>query len=784
MNFNKFIIAILCMAVNYMHGQTVINGKIYDKENQEPLVGANIQLVSDLNIGTITNSSGYFELKTSEINPSILISMMGYTSSEVKYQGKSLLIEMTGNAQELQAIVVTGSREAALRTQLPMAISRLSAKLIDESKITSVVEVINKTPGVLMQNLNNEQHGMSIRQPMGTSAYYLYMEDGLPIRPLGIFNHNALLEINQFAISSIEVVKGPVSSIYGPEAVGGAINFISQRPTAVPTAKVGVQFDNWGFTRVQFGTGATLGKFGFYLGGLTSKQTDSWITGSDYDKTTISSRLEYKISDQTKLVGTFVYGTYYSQMSGSIDSIAFFKREYISTSDFTYRKSDAFRSRLSLEHDGKNGSKSFITLFQRNNKHGQNPSYAIRWNPIANATNNPKTARGEINSNNFESYGIVAQHSQKFKLLNSKLIIGGLYDYSPQDYWSYLVELNANLRPDGKSVEKYTISKERPDVKIANYDAIILNSAIYMQYDMKPTEKLNISMGARFDNMSFTYNNYINNSSGDKGYKQWTPKLGLTYSISDNKGLYMNYSQGFAPPGLTAVFRPRPNTNPVEFYINLEPATFQNYEIGGWASFFNNKIFVDIAVYQMNGKNELLNIRQQDNSFDYQSAGKTLHRGVEFGLTYKPGKSLFFRFGGSNALHRFEDFQVSTKTTDALKNLGGYEMPSSPRWVWNTELSYYPTWAKNLRTSLEWQHLSGWFQNQINTVEAEGYDVFNFRIGYQFKGIELYTNIMNLMDELYATGASRGNNLTDRTNYTPAAPRTIVLGIQYNFIKE
>jgi outer membrane receptor for ferrienterochelin and colicin len=226
------------MAINYMHGQTVINGKIYDKENQEPLVGANIQLVSDLNIGTITNSSGYFELKTSETNPSILISMMGYTSREVKYQGKSLLIDMTGNAQELQAIVVTGSREAALRTQLPMAISRLSAKLIDESKITSVVEVINKTPGVLMQNLNNEQHGMSIRQPMGTSAYYLYMEDGLPIRPLGIFNHNALLEINQFAISSIEVVKGPVSSIYGPEAVGGAINFISQRPTAVPTAKI------------------------------------------------------------------------------------------------------------------------------------------------------------------------------------------------------------------------------------------------------------------------------------------------------------------------------------------------------------------------------------------------------------------------------------------------------------------------------------------------------------------------------------------------------------------
>jgi hypothetical protein len=67
---------------------------------------------------------------------------------------------------------------------------------------------VNKTPGVLMVNLGNEQHSMSIRQPMTTNAYYLYMEDGVPIRPMGVFNHNSLLEMNQFTVSSIEVVKG------------------------------------------------------------------------------------------------------------------------------------------------------------------------------------------------------------------------------------------------------------------------------------------------------------------------------------------------------------------------------------------------------------------------------------------------------------------------------------------------------------------------------------------------------------------------------------------------
>jgi outer membrane receptor protein involved in Fe transport len=56
------------------------------------------------------------------------------------------------------------------------------------------------------------------------------------------------------------------------------------------------------------------------------------------------------------------------------------------------------------------------------------------------------------------------------------------------------------------------------------------------------------------------------------------------------------------------------------------------------------------------------------------------------------------------------------------------------------------------------------------------------RIAYKLKGIELFSNMMNINNALYATNASRGNNLTDRSTYTPSAPRTFVMGIQYNII--
>ncbi|WP_337044315.1 TonB-dependent receptor [Emticicia sp. 17c] len=780
----KYLVLIISLIISqFTWAQSLIKGKIYDAHTKEAVIGASVR-AGESETGTTTANNGSFTLKTEA--KEITVTMIGYQTQKIAVgTSNELLIALETAVEDLQTVVITGNREASLRTETPIAISKLTPKQIEEAKPVAVYEVINKLPGVMMVNLNNEQHMMAIRQPITTNAYYLYMEDGVPIRPMGVFNHNALLEMNQFTVSSIEVVKGPVSSIYGPEAVGGVVNFITQRPTSLPTARVGVQFDQWGYRRIQYGAGATLGKLGIYLGGLVGEQKDSWMASSDYTKNAQYARLEYSFSPKARLIYTLSYSKYNSQTSGSVDSIAFYSRQYVSTSDFTYRKAYSLRTRLTFEKDWAKGSQSFITVFARDNKHGQNPSYGIRW------TSGASTARGEINSNNFRSLGVIAQHTQQFGFLNSKAIIGASLDFSPNDYWSYQVDLNAQLRPDKKSVEKYTIAKERPDIKIADYNADIHNSAVYLQYDFEPLKNLRISAGLRYDNMAFDYVNNLDIDKttgqaigGSKVYTKTTPKIGITYDLGKGKGLYANYSKGFAPSGLTAIFRKRPTPAPNGdlFYYNLIPATFINTEIGGWASLVKNKVYVDVSLYQMNGLNELLNIRQPDNSTDYQAAGKTLHKGIELGVTYKPSQQLFMRWGGTYAIHRFDEFILSQRASDALKDVNGKYMPQAPRWLWNAEVSYYPKWAKGLRSSVEWQHVSKWYQNQVNTVTYDGYDLLNFRIGYQWKGIELYTNVMNLTDALYATNVTRGNATTDRATFTPAAPRTFVMGLQYSFV--
>ncbi|GAA4766200.1 MULTISPECIES: TonB-dependent receptor [Flavobacterium] len=679
----------------------------------------------------------------------------------------------------LDDVVITSNRTLTRKTETPVSITKLSEKQISETKAAAVYEIVNKTPGVLMTNLGNEQHMMAIRQPMTTNSYYLYLEDGLPIRPMGVFNHNALLEINQFNLQNIEVVKGPVSSLYGPEAVGGAVNLISKKPSDRNQIKIGYQADQWGYHRFQTMASGTVGKFGFHMAGLTSLQRNSWMTFSDYDKNNINARLDYTFSANDKIVATVFYGKYYSDMSGTVNENDFNNRSYKSQTDFTYRKSDALRTKLMYEHCWGQDKATSVTAFLRDNKLGQNPSYAIKWKP------GESTATGEINSNNFKSYGLLVQHNQKFDFLNTTLVAGGLFDRSPIDYWAYQIDLKANLNPGGQTVNYYELLAERPDIKLSEYNGTIYNYAGFTQVSVKPIEKLVVTVGGRFDQMNIDYNNTLANSSGKKDFGQFTFKAGTNYNPFKTAGFYANYAQGFAPPGVTSIFRLKPGTGgttgvPAEFYYNLKEATFNNYEVGGWLSFFDRKWNFEYALYYMDGENELLNIRQPDNSFDYRSAGKTRHKGVEFAVNYKPSQQFNLRVGGTAAQHTFIDFEISEKASDPVKNLNGKEMPSAPKWVGNSEVSYYPKWLPNFRIAAEWQYVSSWYQDQVNMVKYEGYNVFNGRVAYKIKGIEAYLNVMNFTNKLYAYNVTRGNTSTSQPTYTAAAPRTFVFGLQYD----
>ena len=137
------------------------------------------------------------------------------------------------------------------RIVTPIAISVLSPKTIEETKAQRIDFLLNKVSGVYMPTIGNEQHMMSIRQPISLKGLYLYLEDGMPIRTSGLFSSNALIEINTSNIQSIEIIKGPASALYGAEAIGGVVNVISSSIAEKPTAFISTQFNTTGYKKIE-----------------------------------------------------------------------------------------------------------------------------------------------------------------------------------------------------------------------------------------------------------------------------------------------------------------------------------------------------------------------------------------------------------------------------------------------------------------------------------------------------------------------------------------------------
>lgn len=268
--FRSAALLILLLLAQLTYAQSPIKGKVIDAVTKEPIYGASVNCCTN-GKACMSNASGEFSLPASDTATMVLVSFVGYQSKQALVSANGVIALTPSNAL-LQEVVVTANRESVKRSEAPVAITTLSAKTIQDTKPVSIDQVLNKVSGVYMVNLGNEQHQMSIRQPMTTKSLFLYLEDGIPVRTTGLFNHNALLELNMTAVKNIEVIKGPSSSLYGSEAIGGVVNFITLAPTALPTAKISFQGNTIGYKRGDLKTAFTKGKWGFALSGYHAEK--------------------------------------------------------------------------------------------------------------------------------------------------------------------------------------------------------------------------------------------------------------------------------------------------------------------------------------------------------------------------------------------------------------------------------------------------------------------------------------------------------------------------------
>ena len=113
-------------------------------------------------------------------------------------------------------------------------IALVSGDLIEDVRHQHIHELLTRVAGVWVSRGSGQEHLTAIRSPVltgaGSCGGFLYLEDGIPIRPAGFCNVNQFFEINTEQSRSIEVIRGPGNALYGSNALHGTVNVLMPSP--------------------------------------------------------------------------------------------------------------------------------------------------------------------------------------------------------------------------------------------------------------------------------------------------------------------------------------------------------------------------------------------------------------------------------------------------------------------------------------------------------------------------------------------------------------------------
>ncbi len=259
---------LLFFAVNSLLAQTVIKGKV--SFNGEPLEMANVYIKGSKH-GVTTNAQGRYYLEMPlEGKQRLVVSLMGFkTRTKTLRLTKGAVQEVNISLQEdhsaLDEVVVSGTMKPVKRLESPVPVEVYSPVFFKKNPAPSLFESLQNINGVRPQVNCNVCNTGDIHINGLEGPYTFVMIDGMPIVS-GLSTVYGLTGIPQSLIERVEIVKGPASTLYGSEAVGGIINIITKKPAAAPQLSAETFASSWGEVNTDLGLKYNLGAVNGLLG--------------------------------------------------------------------------------------------------------------------------------------------------------------------------------------------------------------------------------------------------------------------------------------------------------------------------------------------------------------------------------------------------------------------------------------------------------------------------------------------------------------------------------------
>lgn len=797
-----------------------LKGKVTEEGTNEPLIGASISWWEDgkkLN-GVVTDENGNFLIKSIETGErEVQVNYIGYevTTQKISIEaGKTAELDFTVKAGSinLTGVEIVGLRSKSIK-DLPGAATKIDAREVQLIKPMGTQEMLQHIPGVhgfSDDGMGNSRISIGIRglNPRRSSRV-LILEDGIPIQPAIYVYSNMYYNPPVERLDEVEVIKGSGSIKYGPQTMGGVINYITTRPRKHFGGHVQATIGENNY-RSLF---ATVGGFGTKNISpelqFLYKSADGYRDNNHFDQFNGTIKLKIEPNDKSDIY--IKANTNYENSNATYTGLTEYSFE--NNPRFNPKEHDNFEVfRLSLDvirnkyfNSHFVGTTKLYTnyfnrdwwreddVFVRADDYNDEDSSItpVPWYTTGNLvrTGGGQTSRGNLRT--FYVFGVEQSYNYEHSLFGSKSNL----EFGGRVHWDrFIDDKKLGATPDARDGVYYTGHPDSGNVVIVgqshHYETFAVSGFIMEKLHIG---KLLLTPGVRIEAFEQERIDRLKGSTYvDKTTIVALPGLGFNYELG-KLNLFGGIHRGFTPPSSGTL-------NVLNFGANASDSLDLEAE-KSWNSEIGIRGFTKVVTFEVAGFHLYIeDLVAAGRGTVFKNLGAVRSAGAELGIHLHPARANFkLRFlPDLHLTYTFMDTKIIEGVIQSSQSIGdvdiaGNELPYAPKHALTAGISKKFAFGLSIRVDAKYvSQVYSDFENYKTTANRgdqgpiPAFTLFDASIQYQLnKNWNFFATGKNILDKVY---------IGSRLHSNPGQPqawlssgimvgprRQINLGVKYSF---
>ncbi len=661
---------------------------------------------------------------------------------------------------ELEEMVVTSTMTKHQLMGAPTNVVVITREDIQKMDAKTVADVLKKLPGIFYSNASGLEPHLSLRGTrIGMSGGALVLLNGIPMN-LGKFAYTDFESIPVENVERIEVVKGPLSALYGGDAARGVINIITRKGKKRLQGNVSVirgSYDDQRYSALLYGSTNKL----YYNLNLKKREQESFRDYTSLDGYYFNGEIGYWMSDESR-ISLFADAVHKKRLLPKRLTEAEREKDPSQSPDYSLTKNRDYITGITFKTNKEMFDVDTTIYYKTRDKLYDNYKLAVLGTPY----------EEDLNEYVYGARSIVTYKHDIFSKKNL-FSFGFDYDHDYIDIKKIKAAAKNPLLPYTIIDPKYTGDFTRKEI------------GVFLQDEFYLTSKLIITGGIRYDYFKFYNDAQYDFTQGGKlnydttpSYDKINPRIGITYRIRPSLNLYANFSRAYRAPNIYDYYASAKYSS--KYGYTLKPETFTQYEGGirlKQSSFFN----LDFGIYKIIIE-DMLDLAYNPNGkyVGKRNIAEATIKGIETTIYGSPFKRFNYKIYYCYTDARYTAPIFSKIARGKVVNIDGNRLTKVPYNKLNIDLN-----TKLLSHNLcqIWWYFNIYAQSNYemdaaNTDHYPGYALLNTKLNLKYKKLSAFVAVNNILDKDYDAYAYRSYS---KNYYYPAAGRTYAVGIKYSF---